>query len=547
MIILNTVQKTHKIIKDPIYGYINIPVEIFEVIDSPAFQRLRDIVQTSYTSLYPSAAHNRFSHSLGVYYLGTLVTRTLKKHNFHKETNNTSLDYFPIFEYACLLHDVGHAPFSHTGETFFLKGSNRTPLHRELGKLVKDKTLELEINNNGYKAAPHELISAIIGIKLLNKKLNGKESFFARCITGYKYTIDLDDEKKFQNNLIELLNSKIIDVDKLDYLLRDSFFSGIEAISIDYERLLSNLCFVSANENTHQEIGYNKNAVSVLENVIYAHDLERKWIQSHPSIIYESYLLETLIEKILKEKINKDIIDISLLTEEGSEFTGAGKIKLLSDSTIIHLIKTLDDDSFAKEYLDRRIRKKPLWKSESEFNAIFINREKEIKTIIKEFQNLEKYINSVSGNSFVINTNTIKMCDDEIAELKKIEEPDEKNKEQLNERKKYKKLMELIMSSIFTPRQKKKSEVVVKFAKQFVSGFSKKEFSTLKINFPYLEKPCNFGDVTSILKSPDTEGENLFYIFAPTARKKDAIKTHSVKLIEFADQTELKQDKNRFV
>lgn len=109
-------------------------------------------------------------------------------------------------------------------------------------------------------------------------------------------------KKKFQNNLIELLNSKIIDVDKLDYLLRDSFFSGIEAISIDYERLLSNLCFVSANENTHQEIGYNKNAVSVLENVIYAHDLERKWIQSHPSIIYESYLLETLNRKNTKGK-----------------------------------------------------------------------------------------------------------------------------------------------------------------------------------------------------------------------------------------------------
>lgn len=67
-----------KIIKDPLYGYINLPYEILHVVDTPVFQRLRDIVQTSYTSLYPSAVHSRFTHSLGVYHLGTLASRYLR-------------------------------------------------------------------------------------------------------------------------------------------------------------------------------------------------------------------------------------------------------------------------------------------------------------------------------------------------------------------------------------------------------------------------------------------------------------------------------------
>ena len=77
-----------------------------------------------------------------------------------------------------------------------------------------------------------------------------------------------------------MLNSKVIDVDRLDYLIRDAFVSGFHSVNIDYERLLSNLTIIE-NDNKCYELGYKKNAVSVIENVVYSHDSERKWIQTH--------------------------------------------------------------------------------------------------------------------------------------------------------------------------------------------------------------------------------------------------------------------------
>ena len=112
-----------KKIKDPIYGYISVPTEYVDsIIDTPNFQRLRRVIQTSYTPLYSSAVHNRFVHSLGVYHLGQRVADILSKefvdNNYKVHIDIT--DFGRIFALACLMHDVGHAPFSHTGEVFIL-------------------------------------------------------------------------------------------------------------------------------------------------------------------------------------------------------------------------------------------------------------------------------------------------------------------------------------------------------------------------------------------------------------------------------------------
>lgn len=118
-----------KVIKDPIYGYINIDSDILhEIVDTATFQRLRNIRQTSYDPLYPAAVHNRFSHSLGVYYLGSLAAKSVNRSfcNFLKQDSEywNVLEapvkrYQELFKLACLLHDVGHSPFSHTGEKFY--------------------------------------------------------------------------------------------------------------------------------------------------------------------------------------------------------------------------------------------------------------------------------------------------------------------------------------------------------------------------------------------------------------------------------------------
>lgn len=100
-----------KLFKDPIYGYIKIPnLLIKNVIDTPVFQRLRRIIQTSYAPLYATALHNRFTHSLGVYHLGRIAINAIIEKATETERDFLK-KYQDVFLLACLLHDVGHAPF----------------------------------------------------------------------------------------------------------------------------------------------------------------------------------------------------------------------------------------------------------------------------------------------------------------------------------------------------------------------------------------------------------------------------------------------------
>ena len=223
--------KDYKRVKDPIYGYIEIPIKYMtDIVDTAPFQRLRRIIQTSYSPLYSSAVHNRFVHSMGVYFLGELAASQLVKEAESKIGSALDLNMLgKVFKLACLLHDVGHAPFSHTGESFYLgKDHDYNHLHKKLAGIIGNPAFEKDITQDkSLAAAPHEIMSAVIGISEyggLFDSIDQKE-FFARCITGYKYTDD-SLENSLKNCFISMLNSKVIDVDKLDYLIRDAFITG---------------------------------------------------------------------------------------------------------------------------------------------------------------------------------------------------------------------------------------------------------------------------------------------------------------------------------
>lgn len=183
-----------KIINDPVHGFIRIPFEIlFDVIEHPYFQRLRRISQTGLLStIFPGATHTRFHHALGAMHLmfTALETLRLKGVEFSKEEERGAL-------LAILMHDIGHGPFSHALENMLMDDWH------------------------------HEKLSLLL-MNQLNDVFDGELEIAIRMFQG-KY------HRKFFNQLI----SSQLDVDRLDYLKRDSFYTGVSEGNINTQRIIS--------------------------------------------------------------------------------------------------------------------------------------------------------------------------------------------------------------------------------------------------------------------------------------------------------------------
>lgn len=184
-----------KLFNDPIYGFITFPFEIlYDVIEHPYFQRLRRISQQGMSHLvYPGAMHTRFHHALGALHLTCKAIKTLRSKDI--EINN---DEYKGVCLAILLHDVGHGPFSHALE------HNILPFH-------------------------HEEMSLAI-MESLNDEFDGELSLGIEIFKG-------EYHKSFLHELI----SGQIDMDRLDYLNRDSFFTGVAEGVVSYDRIISML------------------------------------------------------------------------------------------------------------------------------------------------------------------------------------------------------------------------------------------------------------------------------------------------------------------
>lgn len=288
----------NKLIRDNVHGYLQIPaVVVKEIIDTPVFQRLRQIEQTSMRALYPSAHHDRFVHSLGVYHLGKMAYAGLI-HNV-KSSKMEIYDSYKTFwescgkcfELACLLHDCAHAPMSHSFEYGYLNIDNPDNCRVQKERLLKSmsdgicetdeygKAVICQLNadveeyfSNPKKIAPHEMVSAILvgeyfgkngnikrvldellEIKLSDSELSEYISFMQRAIIGLPYGNTVENSQEnylkncLKNCLISLLNGSFFDVDKLDYIVRDTVESGANNLSIDIPRILNALTLVEVN------------------------------------------------------------------------------------------------------------------------------------------------------------------------------------------------------------------------------------------------------------------------------------------------------------
>lgn len=524
--------KTYKF-KDPIYGYIEVEGNVVSnIIDTACFQRLRNIVQTSYSPLYPSALHNRFVHSIGVYHLGKLVANTLLNDKEKYADIDDLHRYLDIFVKACLLHDVGHAPFSHTGERYYLgKDGSRSGLHREIINLTGDIDLDDEIQSKNYKAAPHELMSVIVALKEFSYlfKNNEERSFFARCITGYTYATKIDKNNEhsnlplysFLNCLISFLNSSVIDVDKLDYLIRDAYITGFETVKIDYYRLLSNIKFRKS--NNLYEVVFKGGAISVIENVVYARDAERKWIQNYPVVCYEAYLLQRAVDQIIDKYGADHLFSYDALTEKGIELDSGFRISLLCDADIVFLMKNLSHE-YTDEYFSRNRRRHPLWKTESEYKSIFGVgfAEKMYNELESEVKSLCKYLQQVR-HSIEINDSVKQDFENDIERTEELinENPDKRaNLEKIiASKRRYLPWIEALIK--FGNKNGIKPDFLILQAEQFNSGFSNEALSKIKIEFDSSRPLDEFGKVTNVLKADKSSREEYFYLFY---RKNDSDK-----------------------
>lgn len=509
--------------KDPIYGYIELPVEyVKNIIDTAEFQRLRRIFQTSYSPLYSASVHNRFIHSIGVYYLGTIacdsVFNDLTKCELTKDLQNWE-KIKQTFLLACLLHDVGHAPFSHTGEKYYLdEKGGYSNLHGKLADCVGTESFRKDIPVDSKSAAPHEIMSAIVALESFGTYFDDdfSKELFARCITGYKYE-ESGLIYSVLNCIISMLNSKVIDVDRLDYLIRDAYFTGFETVNIDYERLLTSLTIKV--DGITAELGFNKNAISVIENVVYAHDSERKWIQTHPVVLYDMYIIQHIIDKLEKELSNeKDhLFSRESLSSEGHKLNGGVEISLLCDDDIVHLLKANKEDALCCEYFSRNRRRHPLWKSEAEYKSYlplqFGENGKVFEKLTSALTETEKYIRRFS-DSWTINRSIIEKLENDLKNVTKSKEIDETTRKAQKEIKE--KILKVLKTlETFADSNGIDCDFVLLEANEFSSGFNKGDLLNIPITFPKKPEPNTYPlkDIVTLLGSSEIDVKEFFYIY----------------------------------
>lgn len=235
-----------KIFNDPVYGFVSIPSGfIFDLINHAYFQRLRYIKQVSMTHLvYPGALHTRFQHAIGAMHLMHLALETLKAKQIEisAEEEEAALA-------AILLHDIGHGPFSHSLEHTIIEGVS------------------------------HELLSSLLMDKL-NAEFGGKLTI-AIQIFNNKYP------RKFFHQLV----SSQLDTDRMDYLNRDSFYTGVSEGVISYDRIIAMLNVVA------DELVVEEKGIYSIEKFLMARRLMYWQVYLHKTVVGAEQILIKILER----------------------------------------------------------------------------------------------------------------------------------------------------------------------------------------------------------------------------------------------------------
>lgn len=272
-------------IRDPLYGFIDFTDWEKQIIDHEAFQRLRRIRQLGLTDMvYPGATHTRFEHSLGVMHLATLMFDAIVKKPENMKILNEELRYDKsglkierqLIRLAALLHDIGHAPFSHASEELMPK-NNKTGkqyTHENYTTAFIEGPLKSVIENNQRNK---------------NCRITAKE--VAALIEGNK---DVLGERAFWKVII----SSQLDADRSDYLLRDSYHIGVKYGIYDHARLLNTLA-LGIKSKSQVVLGINKDDLHIAESIIIARYRMFSQVYFHKTIRAFDYHLEKAMKRVL--------------------------------------------------------------------------------------------------------------------------------------------------------------------------------------------------------------------------------------------------------
>ncbi len=235
-----------KIINDPVHGFIKLPHPIlFDVIEHPYFQRLRRISQTGLLNLvFPGATHTRFHHAIGAMHLMFIALETLKLKNI-----KVSIEEEKAAMLAILLHDVGHGPFSHALENMLMDDWH----HEKLSLLLMDR---------------------------LNKEFEGELTMAIEMFKGNYH-------RKFFNQLI----SSQLDVDRMDYLKRDSFYTGVAEGNVNTQRIISMI------NVANDELVVDVKGIYSIENYLTARMFMYWQVYFHKTAAVAEHLLVRILDR----------------------------------------------------------------------------------------------------------------------------------------------------------------------------------------------------------------------------------------------------------